>query len=66
LPAIPVAAITPLLSKGGVGDPADLAQAPMILGSSDERVMFGPGDKVYASQGEADIVDWRMVRWGRH
>jgi len=65
IPAIPVAAIAPLLSKGGVGDPADLAQAPMILGSSDERVMFGPGDRVYASKGPADIVDWRVVRLGQ-
>ena len=65
IPAIPVAAIAPLLSKGGVGDPADLAQAPMILGSSDERVMFGPGDRVYASKGAADIVDWRVVRLGQ-
>jgi hypothetical protein len=65
IPAIPVAAIAPLLSKGGVGDPADLAQAPLILGSSDERVMFGPGDRVYASKGAADIVDWRVVRLGQ-
>jgi hypothetical protein len=63
--AIPVNAITPLLSRGSVGDAADLAQAPMILGSSDARVMFGPGDKVYATKAEADIVDWRIVRLGQ-
>lgn len=65
IPAIPVKAIAPLLSKGGVGDPADLVKAPMILGSSDARVMFGPGDRVYASKAEADIVDWRVVRLGQ-
>lgn len=65
IPAIPLAAITPLLSKGGVGDPADLANAPMIMGSSDERVMFGPGDRVYASKSDSDIVDWRVVRLGQ-
>jgi hypothetical protein len=65
IPAIPVSAITPLLSKGGVGDPADLANAPMILGSSDARVMFGPGDRVYASKAEGDTVDWRVVRLGQ-
>ncbi|MDP2787730.1 MAG: LysM peptidoglycan-binding domain-containing protein [Pseudomonadota bacterium] len=65
IPAIPVKAITPLLSKGGVGDPTDLVKAPMILGSSDARVMFGPGDRVYASKAEADIVDWRVVRLGQ-
>ncbi len=65
IPAIPVGAIAPLLSKGGVGDPADLAKAPLILGSSDARVMFGPGDRVYASKAEADTVDWRVVRLGQ-
>jgi hypothetical protein len=65
IPAIPVSAIAPLLSKGGVGDPSDLAKAPMILGSSDARVMFGPGDRVYASKAEGDTVDWRVVRLGQ-
>lgn len=65
IPVIPVAAITPLLSKGGVGDPADLANAPIILGSSDARVMFAPGDRVYASKSSGDTVDWRVVRLGQ-
>jgi len=65
IPAIPVSAIMPLLSKGGVGDPTDLENAPIILGSSDARVMFGPGDRVYASKADADIVDWRVVRLGQ-
>jgi hypothetical protein len=65
IPAIPIAAISALLSRGGVGDPGDLAAAPKILGSSDERVMFGPGDQVFASKGEADVVDWRVVRLGQ-
>ena len=65
IPTIPQAAIRALLSKGGVGDPSDLEKAPRILGSSDQRVMFGPGDHVYASKGEAEIVDWRVVRLGQ-
>jgi hypothetical protein len=65
IPAIPVSAIAPLLSKGGVGDAADLAKAPMILGSSDARVMFAAGDKVYASKAGSDIVDWNVVRLGQ-
>jgi hypothetical protein len=65
IPAIPVSAIAPLLSKGGVGDPADLAKAPMILGSSDARVMFGAGDLVYAGKAEGDTVDWHVVRLGQ-
>jgi hypothetical protein len=63
--AIPLAAIAGLLSKGGVGDPSDLANAPMILGSSDERVMFGAGDRVYAGKAEGDVIDWRIVRLGQ-
>jgi len=65
IPSIPVAAIMPLLSQGGVGDPVDLAKAPMILGSSDARVMFSSGDLVYAGKGGADIVDWNVVRLGQ-
>lgn len=65
IPSIPVAAIMPLLSQGGVGDPVDLAKAPMILGSNDARVMFGPGDSVFAGKGDADIVDWNVVRLGQ-
>jgi hypothetical protein len=65
IPAIPVKAIMPLLSRGGIGDPSDLLNAPLILGSSDARVMFGPGDRVYASPAETDIVDWRIVRLGQ-
>jgi hypothetical protein len=65
IPAIPVSAIAPLLSKGGVGDPAELANAPRILGSSDARVMFASGDRVYAGKAAADTVDWRVVRLGQ-
>ncbi len=65
IPAIPVNVIAPMLSKGGVGDPTDLANAPMILGSSDARVMFGAGDRVYAGKAEGDTVDWRVVRLGQ-
>ena len=65
IPSIPERAITPLLSRGGVGDPSDLEGAPRILGSRDARVMFGAGDKVYAGRGDVETVDWRVVRLGQ-
>jgi hypothetical protein len=65
IPSIPERAITPLLSRGGVGDPSDLENAPRILGSRDARVMFGAGDRVFAGRGEGDTVDWRIVRLGQ-
>lgn len=65
IPSIPVQAIQAMLSKGGVGDPSDLEKSPRIMGSSDARVMFGTGDDIYASKGEGDIVDWRVVRLGQ-
>jgi hypothetical protein len=65
IPSIPLKAIQAMLSKGGVGDPADLEKAPRILGSSDARVMFGSGDTVYAGKGDGETVDWRVVRLGQ-
>jgi hypothetical protein len=65
IPSIPFKAIQAMLSKGGVGDPSDLEKAPRILGSSDARVMFASNDTVYASKGEGETVDWRVVRLGQ-
>lgn len=65
IPSIPEQAITALLSRGGVGDPSDLENAPRILGSSDARVLFGLNDRVYAGKGDGSTVDWRIVRLGQ-
>jgi hypothetical protein len=48
-----------------VGEPSDLEKSPRILGSSDARVMFGSGDSVYATRGDGETVDWRVVRLGQ-
>ena len=63
--SIPEKAIAPMLSRGGVGEPNDLVNAPRILGSSDERVMFGLNDLILASHGDAGTVDWHIVRLGQ-
>lgn len=62
IPSIPQQAIAPFLSRGGVIDADALALAPRILGSSDQRVIFGAHDTVYADAGDAR--DWQIVRQG--
>ncbi len=62
IPSIPYRAIAPFLSRGGVVGADELAAAPRILGSSDERSIFGAGDVVYAEAGEAR--KWQIVRQG--
>ncbi len=62
IPSIPREAIAPFLNRGGVIGADELTRAPRILGSSDERVIFGAHDTVYADAGEAR--DWQIVRQG--
>lgn len=62
IPSIPHQAIAPFLNRGGVIGADELAKAPRILGSSDERVIFGAHDAVYADAGDAR--DWQIVRQG--
>jgi len=65
IPSIPLAAILPLLAKGAVGEASELEQAPRILGSSDARVMFAKGDRVYASKSDVPNQEWRVMRLGQ-
>lgn len=62
IPSIPHQAIAPFLNRGGVIGADELAAAPRILGSSDERVIFGAHDTVYADAGDAR--HWQIVRQG--
>lgn len=62
IPSVPYEAIAPYLTRGGVVSADELASAPRILGASDERVMFGAHDTVYAEAGDAR--DWQIVRQG--
>jgi len=65
IPSIPLSAIQAFLSQGVVGEVNELAQAPRILGSADERVMFGTGDRVYASKANDMTQNWRVMRIGQ-
>ncbi len=64
IPSIPHEAVAAFLNRGGVVAADALARAPRILGSSDERVIFGAHDTVYADGGEAGIREWQIVRLG--
>ncbi|MCP5278755.1 MAG: LysM peptidoglycan-binding domain-containing protein [Thiobacillus sp.] len=65
IPSIPIGAIQSLMVKGAVGDAGELANAPRILGSSDARVMFAKGDRVYATKAETHGKAWRVMRLGQ-
>lgn len=64
IPSIPYEAIASLLNKGGLVDDKELASAPRILGSSEGRVLFGAGDRVYATASDTSVPRWEIVRAG--
>ncbi len=66
IPSIPAADIEPFLSQPIVIDKNGLANAPYIIGSSDNRVILSVGDTIYTSnlpedQGSA----WQIFRPGK-
>lgn len=65
IPAIPLQAIQPFMSKAGVIDPDRLERAPRLLGAADERVLMTRGDVVYATGGGEDARTWHIVRPGK-
>lgn len=64
IPSIPYEAISFLLNQGGLVNDKELASAPRILGSSEGRVLFGAGDRVYATASDASVPRWEIVRAG--
>lgn len=65
IPSVPYQAIAPLLNRGGVSAPGGLGNAPYILGSSDERLLLGTTDKLYATEGNSYTNNWQIVRMGQ-
>ena len=65
IPAIPLQAIQPFMTKAGVIDADRLERAPRLLGAADERVLMTRGDVVYATGGGADARTWHIVRPGK-
>lgn len=66
IPSIPAAKIEPFLSRPLVIEKDKLTKAPVILGSSDDRVILSAGDTVYVSGLPAahDGI-WQIFRRGK-
>ncbi len=65
IPSVPYQAIAPLLNRGGVSAPDGLGDAPYVLGASDERLLLGTSDKLYATAGNSYTNNWQIVRVGQ-
>lgn len=66
IPSIPVAAIEPFLSQPLVIDKDSLESAPIVLGTSDKRVLLSKGDKIYAKDMPTDQgSSWQIFRPGK-
>lgn len=65
IPSVPYKAIAPFLKRTRVIESAQLDSMPYILGSNENRVMFGTHDTVFATPGNAPTPDWQVVRVGR-
>jgi len=66
IPSIPASSIEPFLSQPLVIERNGLANAPYLLGSSDNRVIFSAGNIIYASNLPADKgLVWQIFRPGK-
>ncbi len=65
IPPIPLDAIWPFLSESRVVGPEEMINAPYILGSDDERLVHGTGDRLYVRGLQDTGVDrYRVFRCG--
>ena len=62
---IPISAIHAFLSQPRVVSAGAMDDAPFILGSNDERVIFARGDSAYATGGPAGATRWNILRPGK-
>jgi hypothetical protein len=62
---IPVSAIYAFLSQPRVVSAGAMDDAPFILGSNEERVIFAKGDEAYATGGPAGVTRWNILRPGK-
>lgn len=66
IPSIPATAIEPFLSRPLVTEKEGLANAPLVLGTSDNRVILNAGDIVYVSGLPKDKGSaWQFFRPGK-
>jgi hypothetical protein len=65
IPTIPTSAIHAFLSQPRVVSAGAMDSAPFILGSNEDRVVYGRGDDVFATGGPADVKRWNILRPGK-
>lgn len=65
IPTIPISAIHAFLVQPRVVSAGAMDTAPFILGSNEERVVYGKGDNVFATGGPADVKRWNILRPGK-
>ncbi|MBT9566799.1 MAG: LysM peptidoglycan-binding domain-containing protein [Thiobacillus sp.] len=65
IPAIPIRAIHPFLSRPRVVPLGAFDDAPFILGSNAERVVMASGDDVFATGGKPGVTRWNILRPGK-
>lgn len=64
--SIPLSAIGPFLTKPLIIEEGDLDNVPYIVGTDEERVIMGLGDRVYAANAkDRSIKDWSIFRQGK-
>ncbi len=57
----PISALQPFMFRARVVDEETLAKAPYIVAAQDERVIFGPGDRVYV-RNAPDAARWDLYQ----
>ena len=63
--SIPIRVIHPFLSQPRVVPLGAFDDAPFILGSNVERVVFAAGDDAYATGGKGGVTRWNVLRPGK-
>lgn len=65
IPTIPYSEVEAFLGRPLVASVSELAHAPVLVGSVDDRAMMSMGDRVYATGVQADAGKWNIVRIGK-
>jgi hypothetical protein len=66
IPAIPPSAIGPFLDHSLIVEDDELDHSPYVVGTEDDRVIMGRGDKIYAAGARDEkIRDWSIYRKGK-
>lgn len=65
VPSIPASAVSAFISQPFVMEEGALNHAPRILGAQEDRIVLGAGDQAYATNGQGDIRNWKILRPGK-